>query len=593
MKKSLIFLIAAALLLSIFTPCLAEERILSRDEIPLLSEDSAEASGLKTLGILQGTERGLELEESVTRAQALTLIWRTTGTAFDAIGYVQPSFSDIRGHWAEDVIELFYHAGFVDGTSISTFEPDREVSGQEFVKIFLTTMGYDGVTLENAYEKGVQSGLLTNNFTKSVVYHNESLLRSDAARLCFSALTAKTPHGAMLYETLVESGHYQESDFAGVLYSVSESPSRQANFVDNLNAQMPETENYMFSPLSIKMAFAMAANGAQGETKSQILNALEIKDLGQFNQEAKSLMERYNQSEILNFQIANSLWINQDQTDQNFSQAYAASLSENYNAQVGKVRGANALDTINGWVSQQTKGKIPSIISDSDFWAMLLNAVYFKGGWANEFSESATRKEPFTDRNGVQTDIDFMHQTDYFNYYNGGGLEVIELPYRSSEETFDASGKYSGTTRYDFDISMYAIKGDYTDAALDEIIQNKLSRTFVALSLPKFEIEFSLNLNNCMKNLGILDAFDLQKADFTPMFDSGNMFITHALHKTYICVDEKGTEAAAVTAIGMAGSSASLQPEPIIVSFNQPFTFVIRDNTSGEVLFLGEYAFAK
>ena len=592
MKKFLVLFMTAALLLSVSVSCLAAEMRLSREEIPPLAEDSAEAAGLKRLGILRGTDNGLELGRNVTRAEAVMLIWRTAGAAFDDIGYLQPSFSDISGHWAEDAIEKFYHAGFVNGTGEATFEPDRFVTGQEFVKILLTVMGYDGVTLENAYEKGKETEVLSNNFTKSVVYNNENLLRGDAARLCFSAFTAKTPEGEMLYKKMVKSGLYEESDFEGVLFIGCGTPAAyQENFVDKLNAQMPEDKNYMFSPLSVKMAFAMAANGAGGETKTQILNALGIEDLENYNQTVKTLIDTYNQSDILKFNIANSIWMNEDQTTQNFSEAFQKVLSENYNARAGKVTKANALDTINGWVDKQTNGKIKSIISDSDFWAMLVNAVYFKGAWENEFNKGATGKEAFTDRNGVQTDIDFMHKTSYINYYKNSDLEVIELPYKNSAVKLDENGGYRGADRYDFDVSMYAVKGEYHDAALKEIAEGKLSRTYVALSFPKFRVDFSADLNDCMKNIGITDAFDDQKADFKAMFDSGNMWITNTMHKTFIEVDEKGTEAAAVTSIGMAGSS--LPPQPVTVKFNEPFTFVIRDNTIGEVLFLGEYAFAK
>ena len=116
------------------------------------------------------------------------------------------------------------------------------------------------------------------------------------------------------------------------------------------------------------------------------------------------------------------------------------------------------------------------------------------------------------------------------------------------------------------------------------------NRTYVALSLPKFKVESDLNLNDMLKNLGVQKAF-AEDAEFTTMFDKDTMFITDVLHKTYITVDEKGTEAAAVTAIGMAGTS--LPPEPITFCADKPFTFVIQDNGTGEILFLGQYAYGK
>ena len=595
MKKLFALCLAAVLLLSLSIPCLAAETMLARGEIPPLTVNSVEAAGLKTLGILKGTDSGMELDRNVTRAEAVMLIWRTTGTAFNDIGYLEPSFSDISGHWAEDAIEKFYHAGFVDGTSKTTFEPDRFVTGQEFVKILLTVMGYEGVTLENAYDKGKETGVLSNNFTKSVVYNNVDLLRGDAARLCFYALTAEMPEGEMLYKTLIDKGIYEQKDFEGVLFAGCGSPAAyQENFVDKLNAQMPKDENYMFSPLSIKMAFAMAANGAGGETKSQILNALEIDDLNAYNQKSKELIAHYNQSELLKFNVANSIWINKDRMSLDFTETFKKTVQEFYNAEANSVTNDTALAAINGWVDQQTNGKIKEIITTNEIEALLLNAIYFKGTWENEFHENATKKDTFTDRNGQQAQLDFMNRTGYMKYYKNDDVEIVELPYKNSAALFDENGEYTGVDRYDFDVSMYAVKGTYRDGILKDLAENeKLKSEFVALSIPKFKIEYETELNNCMQNLGIKDAFIYKTADFDPMIENGmgEYFIKNSLHKTYIEIDEKGTEAAAVTSIGMGGSS--LPPQPIDVKFNEPFTFVIRDNISGEVLFLGEFSFAK
>lgn len=597
MKKLFVWLMTATLLLSVFAPCLAVEQRLSREEIPLLREDSAEAAGLKRLGILKGTENGLELGRNVTRAEALALIWRTTGAAFHDIGYNEPSFSDISGHWAEDAIEKFYHAGFINGTSETTFEPDRNVTGQEFVKILLTVMGYDGVTLENAYEKGKETEVLSNNFTISVVYNNENLLRGDAARLCFHALTAKTPEGELLYKTLIDKGLYERNDFEGVLFvGCGTPPAYPANFVDKLNAQMPEDKNYMFSPLSVKMAFAMAANGAEGETRNQLLDALEIENLDSYNDEAKALMERYNQSDVLKLNVANSIWINQDRMAETFTKSFQDTVKEYYNAETNMVTNGNAVETINGWVDKQTNGKIKEIISSNQIEAVLLNAIYFKGTWDKEFNERATQKDLFTDRNGQQTEIDFMNRTGYMPYYRADGLEVVELPYKNVQNTFDENGNPNGIEQFDFDVSMYLIKGVYRDEQLSSLIENEtLSSTYVALSMPKFKIEFDTKLNGIMQNLGATDAFVYGRADFDPMIENGNgeYYIKDSIHKTYIEVDEKGTEAAAVTAIMVGATGVPVNPEPTVVKFDEPFTFVIRDNTSGEVLFIGEYAFAQ
>ena len=220
---------------------------------------------------------------------------------------------------------------------------------------------------------------------------------------------------------------------------------------------------------------------------------------------------------------------------------------------------------------------------------MLINAVYFKGRWQNEFNKNATSKDTFTDRNGKESQIDFMHKTSWINYSQEDGVQIIELPYLNREEKFDENGEYIETNMLDLDVSMYLMMAD-TDFNPDYILNNaELSSSYISLSVPKFTVEYSAELNDILKNIGIKRAFQ-QNAEFGNMFDNGNMWITDTIHKTYIKVDEEGTEAAAVTAVGMGGSS--LPPEPIKVDFDKPFTFVIRDNTSGNILFMGEYAFA-
>lgn len=140
------------------------------------------------------------------------------------------------------------------------------------------------------------------------------------------------------------------------------------------------------------------------------------------------------------------------------------------------------------------------------------------------------------------------------------------------------------------DVSMYLMMSDRAFMPEETLNRVELSRTFVSLSVPKFKVEYTAGIRDILKLLGINKAFE-RDAEFSKMFAGGNMYIDSVLHKTYINVDEEGTEAAAVTAMAMAGSA--LPPEPVSVKLNKPFTFVIRDNVNGEILFMGEYAFAK
>ena len=168
------------------------------------------------------------------------------------------------------------------------------------------------------------------------------------------------------------------------------------------------------------------------------------------------------------------------------------------------------------------------------------------------------------------------------NVVVGPGNKIEELNRYETEEMDNIF--------YDLDVSMYLVNGKFNESIINNFADNAESK-YISLSMPKFKFEYSSSLKNFMQNLGVNFAFDTEKADFRDMFDSGNMFITDAIHKTYINVNEKGTEAAAVTAVMMAGSA--LPPQPIEVKFNKPFTFVIRDNDNGELLFMGRFAFAE
>ena len=297
----------------------------------------------------------------------------------------------------------------------------------------------------------------------------------------------------------------------------------------------------------------------------------------------------------MSLNVANSIWINKDNTQQNFSDEFSALSKEFYNADARTVSNDNAVDEINSWVSEKTNQKITEIIDDSDFWSALVNAVYFKGLWDSEFSEHATKPDTFNNADGTTSTVDFLNKTSWMPYAKTDDAQIIELKYKNRYDKFDDNGEFLGTERYDdLDVSMYLVLAEddiSLEKVLTETVKNeRFERTYVKFGMPKFKIESDIDLNEMLMNSGILTAFDGNSADFTNMFDSGNMAITDVRHKTYINVDEKGTEAAAVTAIAMAGSA--LPPEPVEVRFNKPFYFAIRDNTSGEILFMGRYAFA-
>ena len=208
------------------------------------------------------------------------------------------------------------------------------------------------------------------------------------------------------------------------------------------------------------------------------------------------------------------------------------------------------------------------------FLSALVNTIYFKGSFENQFDTANTKKDTFTDRNGNKSEIDFMNQTKHFGYYENDGVQMLKM-------------NYSGR-----DIAMYILlNDDDKDVDINDII-SKMEYKKVSVSMPKFKTEFTKSFVDVLKQMGINIAFT-NVADFSNMFDNVEVHISDVIHKTFIEVDENGTEAAAATVILIAKSSLPMPEEIKEFKANKPFTYFIRDEVSGEILFLGEYAFAK
>ena len=362
------------------------------------------------------------------------------------------------------------------------------------------------------------------------------------------------------------------------------------SFADKLNAQMPMDKNYMFSPLSIKMALGLAANGAEGETQEEILEALGYESVDELNNLSKNLIDKYSASDKIRFDAANSIWINKSNTTQEFSEEYKTLVNKFYNAEAKTVTNSDAVSEINDWVKEKTNGKIAGVIDNNNFWAMLVNAIYFKGMWEDDFYKGATKKDEFTNADGTKGEIDFMNKTDWIYYADTGESEIITLPYKTSFYYLDENGEEVIERNRDLSAKMYVIVPDGEVDVESEINKAKDSYkyTYMNLALPKFEVEYRAQMSNALKEIGINKAFS-QDAEFEKMFNEGSMSLTDIIHKTYIKVDEEGTEAAAVTAIAMAGNS--MPPEPVEFKVNKPFYFAV--TVDDEILFMGRYAYAE
>ena len=357
-------------------------------------------------------------------------------------------------------------------------------------------------------------------------------------------------------------------------YEISSSYESDFDFMK----YMPKDQNYMISPFSIKMAMMMAANGANGYTQKEILSALGVSSIDEYNQKANDIITRYNSNKDVNLNVANSIWLNKTEAmGANFKDTYKKIISDFYKGVAMEENADTIASKINDFIAKETNNKITNVLlteRPAGFLSALVNTIYFKGSFENQFDTANTKKDTFTDRNGNKSEIDFMNQTKHFGYYENDGVQMLKM-------------NYSGR-----DIAMYILlNDDDKDVDINDII-SKMEYKNVSVSMPKFKTEFTKSFVDVLKQMGINIAFT-NAANFSNMFDNVEAHISDVIHKTFIEVDENGTEAAAATVILMTKNSLPMPEEIKEFKANRPFTYFIRDEVSGEILFLGEYAFTK
>ena len=370
---------------------------------------------------------------------------------------------------------------------------------------------------------------------------------------------------------------------------ISDKVSGEAiTFKDEFNILkfMPDDKNYMVSPFSLKMAMSLAANGADGTTKDEILTAFGIDNLDSYNTAAKELIERYEGTSSVKLNVANSIWLNKDVAgkDIKFTDEYKKLVSEYYKGTAGEEDAKNIAMKINSWVEKKTNNKIKNLLPEGDakFLSVLVNTIYFKGEWAEQFEEYATKEEDFTDRNGKVEKTDFMHKTERYRFYEDENMKMVRVPYKGGKT------------------AMYLVlptNGDKMDIAT---ALDNMNSYEVRLSFPKFKTEYSLSFKEILKHIGIEKAFEKWEAEFDEVMFEGvkegeNVYVDDVLQKTFIEVDENGTEAAAATAVIMNEATSIGPGMEEIKEFkaDRPFIYFIRDDVTHEVLFIGEYAFTK
>ncbi|NEP86126.1 MAG: serpin family protein [Okeania sp. SIO2C2] len=339
-------------------------------------------------------------------------------------------------------------------------------------------------------------------------------------------------------------------------------------------------ENVFISPISIAIALSMTYNGAAGKTQAAMAKTLNFQgmslaEVNQANKDLGMLLNSLNPEIKLN--IANSIWTEKGIS---FSPNFLQVNQDFYQSQVREIdfNDPESPKIINNWVKDKTEGKIEKIIqalNPNDI-MVLLNAIYFQGNWEEQFSEYSTKEMPFYLANGTQKQHPIMFQSSRHLYYENQYFQAVSLPYKKGL------------------VSMYiflpreqvSLEGFYQ--VLNQKNWENWMKQFesyeVNLGLPTFKNEYEVTLNNMLKSLGMQIAFQGGGADFSGM-SREKLFISEVKHKTFVEVNETGTEAAATTSVRITLESAVITVDMLV---NRPFFFAIRDNNSGTILFMGE-----
>jgi len=343
--------------------------------------------------------------------------------------------------------------------------------------------------------------------------------------------------------------------------------------------------NVFFSPYSISTALAMTYGGAREETAKQMAVALhfslESETLHSTFADIQLKLNALQQEQKIQLSSANSLW---PQDKYPFLKEYLEFTKKHYQTEITAVdyvtNAGDAREKINSWVEEKTNNKIKNIISrppDPLTRLILVNAIYFKGNWASQFKESATTKMPFYLKENRAIQAPMMHQKSKFTYSEDGNVQTLELPYSGQKLSMlvIVPKKIDGLQNLEETLTKDSLEGWTRDA----------SERNVAVYLPRFKVTSEFRLDEELKSMGIKDAFDMNKANFAGMDGNPNwLYIGAVLHKAFINVNEEGTEAAAATGVRMGVKSA---PEYVVFRADRPFFFLIRENDTGSILFMG------
>lgn len=420
-----------------------------------------------------------------------------------------------------------------------------------------------------------------------------------AAFLCASLLAplACDSENTSVGSGLIESapGEHVKSDKPRVTTMVPAEDTRRLTadntaFALDVLRQAAKDDNFFSSPCSMSIALAMTYAGARGDTEAQMAKTLHFTlpparlhaAFGALDRALASRGDKEVESgSAFKLNVLNNLW---GERGHRFLDTYLDLLAENYGAGLSLLDFASDPEgsraKINEWVKNATESRIPELVPssaiDRSTVLVLTNAIYFNASWSAPFNPKDTRDASFAKLDGSSTTAHFMHQSKEHRYAEGEGWQALELRYVGDDVSMlfilPASGTFQ-QFRSTFDEKKLA--------AIDDAIGSRL----VDLTIPKFSFRTELGVKSTLKALGMKDAFEGGLADFSAMDGTRDLFIQDVVHQAFVALDEKGTEAAAATAVSVGRTS---MPQRATFTANRPFLIAIRDRPTGALLFVGQ-----
>jgi serine protease inhibitor len=344
-------------------------------------------------------------------------------------------------------------------------------------------------------------------------------------------------------------------------------------------------ENIMISPFSISSALSMTLNGAAGETYDAMVKALRLegKTLDQINETYLKLMsEMVGVDERVVLEIANSVWV---EKKLNVKQTFMNSVQTWYDAEARSFDATDpgAVSMVNGWIAEKTHDKIRNMLDgfDDGVAMLLINAIYFNGMWRYRFNKTDTRNEPFYLTSSTPKEVPMMHQDENLRAVKSDGFTLVDLPYGQGNYSMLIALPDEEMNTTDITVSLTS---DKWHTWIEQLGYNTHE---VELSMPKFKYGYKRLLNSDLINLGMGNAFS-DWADFSSISDT-RLKISRVIHESFIETGEEGTEAAAATIVEMVNTTAGPGSEPLVmkIDINRPFLFIIHENSTGTILFVG------